>query len=67
MFTVNDMPRQIDASLVDLLEKAETATIGHVLYRGFVDRALTPLLPGRRVAGTAVTMPTPHFSITPPN
>jgi 4-hydroxy-4-methyl-2-oxoglutarate aldolase len=64
MFTVNDMPPQIDASLVDLLEKAETATIGHVLYRGFVDRALTPLLPGRRVAGTAVTLRLPHADST---
>ena len=40
MFVVNDMPKQIDRSLVELLEQAETATIGHVLYEGFVDRGI---------------------------
>ncbi|MBN9064339.1 MAG: 4-hydroxy-4-methyl-2-oxoglutarate aldolase [Rhizobiales bacterium 65-9] len=64
MFTVNDMPPQIDASLVDLLEQAETATIGHVLYEGFVDRRIAPLLPGRRIAGTAVTLRLPHADST---
>ena len=60
MFVVNDMPKQIDGSLVELLEQAETATIGHVLYEGFVDRGIAPLLPRRRVAGTAVTLRLPH-------
>lgn len=64
MFVVNDMPPQIDAGLVDLLEKAETATIGHFLYDGFVDRAVTPLLRGRRIAGTAVTLRLPHADST---
>lgn len=64
MFVVNDMPPQIDPGLVDLLEKAETATIGHFLYDGFVDRAVTPLLRGRRIAGTAVTLRLPHADST---
>ncbi|WNJ88864.1 RraA family protein [Bosea sp. 685] len=64
MFVVNDMPPQIDKELVDLLEKAETATIGHVLYPGFVDRAIAALLPRRRVAGTAVTLRLPHADST---
>jgi regulator of RNase E activity RraA len=64
MFVVHDMPPQIDPSLVELLEKAETATIGHVLYAGFVDRGIAPLLPGRRVAGTAVTLRLPHADST---
>ena len=64
MFVVNDMPAQIDASLVALLERAETATIGHVLYDGFVDRAIAPLIRGRRVAGTAVTLRLPHADST---
>lgn len=64
MFVVNDMPPQIDPGLVDLLEKAETATIGHFLYDGFVDRGVTPLLRGRRIAGTAVTLRLPHADST---
>ncbi len=64
MFVVNDMPKQIDGSLVELLEQAETATIGHVLYEGFVDRGIAALLPRRRVAGTAVTLRLPHADST---
>lgn len=64
MFVVNDMPKQIDGALVELLEQAETATIGHVLYEGFVDRSIAPLLPRRRVAGTAVTLRLPHADST---
>jgi regulator of RNase E activity RraA len=64
MFIVNDMPKQIDRSLVELLEQAETATIGHVLYEGFVDRGIAALLPRRRVAGTAVTLRLPHADST---
>ena len=64
MFIVNPMPKQIDPSLVELLERAETATIGHVLYTGFVDRGIAPLLRGKRVAGTAVTLRLPHADST---
>jgi len=64
MFVVNDMPKQIDGALVALLEQAETATIGHVLYEGFVDRGIAALLPRRRVAGTAVTLRLPHADST---
>ena len=64
MFVVNDMPKQIDHSLVELLEQAETATIGHVLYEGFIDRGIAALLPRRRVAGTAVTLRLPHADST---
>ncbi len=64
MFVVNDMPKQIDRALVELLEQAETATIGHVLYEGFVDRGIAALLPKRRVAGTAVTLRLPHADST---
>ncbi|MFD2236514.1 RraA family protein [Aureimonas populi] len=60
MFTVQPMPEQIDEDLVALLEKVEVATIGHVLHSGFVDPALRAVLPGRRVAGTAVTLRIPH-------
>jgi len=64
MFVVNDMPKQIDTTLIELLEQAETATIGHVLYQGFVDRGIAALLRRRRVAGTAVTLRLPHADST---
>ena len=64
MFIVNPMPQQIDASLVALLEKVETATIGHFLHSGFVDREIRAVLPNKRVAGTAVTLRIPHADST---
>ncbi len=64
MFTVNDMPAQVPSELVELLEKAEVATIGHFLYAGFVDQGIRPLLRGKRVAGTAVTLRLPHADST---
>jgi 4-hydroxy-4-methyl-2-oxoglutarate aldolase len=55
MFIVNQLPQQVDADLVALLERAEPATIGHFLDFGFVDPEVRALLPDKRVAGTAVT------------
>jgi len=60
MFVVNEMPAQIDAGVVELLERVEVATIGHVLHSGFVDPALRAVLPNKRVAGTAVTLRIPN-------
>lgn len=60
MFTVRPMPRPIPAELVALLEKVETATVGHVLHSGFVDRRIAAVLPNKRIAGTAVTIRIPH-------
>lgn len=60
MFDINPMPPQIPAELVALLEQVETATVGHVLHSGFVDRRISAVLPGKRVAGTAVTIRIPH-------
>ncbi|KAB0266420.1 RraA family protein [Microvirga brassicacearum] len=64
MFIVNDMPAQISSELVALLEKVETATVGHFLHSGFVDRELRAVLPEKRVAGTAVTIRLPHADST---
>ncbi|MSO77226.1 MAG: RraA family protein [Alphaproteobacteria bacterium] len=55
MFVVNPLPKQVDADLIALLEKAEPATIGHFLEFGFVDPEVRAHLPDKRVAGTAVT------------
>lgn len=60
MFNIHPMPKQITPDLVELLEKVETATVGHFLHSGFVDRYIRAVLPGKRVAGTAVTIRIPH-------
>jgi len=58
-YIVEAMPAPLSAEVVALLEKAETATIGHWRHWGFVDRGVRALLRGRRVAGTAVTVQIP--------
>ncbi|WP_024279798.1 RraA family protein [Xanthobacter sp. 126] len=64
MFIVNPMPEQIAPDLAAELEKCEVATIGHVLHSGFVDPDIRAVLPGKRVAGTAVTLRIPHADST---
>lgn len=56
MFVINPLPPQIDPTLIELLAKAEPATIGHFLEFGFMDPGIRALLPDRRIAGTAVTV-----------
>ncbi|MBB4103353.1 RraA family protein [Allorhizobium borbori] len=56
MYTINAMPEQVPAEDLDLLSGVETATVGHWRLMGFMNRAIQPLLPGRRVVGTAVTL-----------
>lgn len=53
---INDYPQQIAADLIERLGLCETGTIGHFEHEGFLDRRLRPLLPGVRVAGTAITL-----------
>ncbi len=49
MYTINDMPSQIGPGLVERLERVETATVGHFVYDGFIDRSISALLPDRRI------------------
>ncbi len=56
MYVIKDMPEQIPQKDLDLLSGVETATVGHWRLMGFMDRQIQPLLPGRRVVGTAVTL-----------
>jgi len=56
MFLLNELPPQIDAALISLLEQAEPATIGHFLDFGFVDPAIRAQWQVPRIAGTAVTV-----------
>jgi len=59
MFILKEMPRQISPELVQMLERVETATVGHVQHSGFVNPAIRAVIPERRVAGTAVTLRIP--------
>ncbi|KSV64722.1 RraA family protein [Ensifer sp. ENS07] len=56
MYVIEKMPEQIAQADLDLLSGVETATVGHWRLMGFMDRAIQPLLPGKRVVGTAVTL-----------
>ena len=57
MFTLNELPPQLDPALLDKLREAEPATIGHFRHIGFMSPEIRALLPGYvRIAGTAVTV-----------
>lgn len=56
MYNLNTLPEQIPEAHLALLRQVETATVGHVLHKGFVDREIRAVLPEYRVAGTAVTV-----------
>jgi len=58
-YKINPMPEQIPAEHLDLLSQCETATLGHWRLFGFMDNAIKPILPERRVVGTAVTIAIP--------
>lgn len=60
MITIHPMPRQIEARILQKLARVETATVGHFRDVGFVDRGIQSVLPGKRIAGTAVTVALPH-------
>ena len=49
MFVVNDLPPPVDPALLDLLVRAEPATIGHFLHTGFMDPGIRGLLPDKRM------------------
>lgn len=58
-YRIGSMPAPIAPALVDKLIKVETATVGHWRHWGFMHRSIAPLLRGRRVVGTAVTLAIP--------
>lgn len=58
-FVLRDLPEQVAPQIIEKLSRSETATIGHRRQQGFADRALRCIMPGRRVAGTAVTLALP--------
>ncbi len=56
---INPMPPSLPTALVEKLSRCETATIGHTRQWGFLDRAIQGVIPGKRAAGTAVTVQIP--------
>ncbi|MCJ8139048.1 RraA family protein [Falsirhodobacter halotolerans] len=58
-YKINPMPEQIPQADLDLLAQCETATMGHWRQFGFLSRQIQPLIPRRRVVGTAVTIAIP--------
>ncbi|WP_366655934.1 RraA family protein [Fodinicurvata sp. EGI_FJ10296] len=64
MFKINPMPEAVTTARLEKLRQVETATVGHFLHSGFMDPELRAVLPGRRVAGTAVTLRLPHADST---
>jgi regulator of RNase E activity RraA len=58
-YKINPMPAQITKEDLALLAQVETATLGHWRHFGFLNRQIQPLIAGRRVVGTAVTIAIP--------
>jgi len=63
-FDLNPFPPQLDARLVARLAKVEPATIGHYKHDGFLDPDIRAVVPGKRIAGTAVTVAIPGADST---
>jgi len=64
VFTLRDLPPQLDAALVQKLVRAEPATIGHFRNSGFMDPAIRAMQPDVRIAGPAVTVRAPGMDGT---
>jgi len=58
-YRIDSMPLQLPAEALAQLCKVEAATIGHYLHDRFMAPELKPLIEGRRIAGTAVTLSIP--------
>ena len=58
-FVIRDLPKQLDGGLLSKLSRMETATAGHIRQQGFCDRRIQSIIPGKRIAGTAVTLALP--------
>jgi regulator of RNase E activity RraA len=58
-YVMRDMPAAVPEGLLTKAREVETATIGHRRHMGFVERTIRAMLPGRRIAGTAVTLALP--------
>ncbi len=59
MYLLKSLPESLPADRLELLARAEPATIGHFLHTGFMDMGVRAMFSDRRVAGTAVTVRCP--------
>jgi regulator of RNase E activity RraA len=57
-YDVRDKPPRIPEEALARLRQVETATVGHFRLGGFMAPRLRSMLPGSRIAGTAVTVRT---------
>lgn len=64
MFTIQPMPAPLAPDLLARLSRIEAATFGHILHHGFVDRAVAAVVPGKRIAGRAITVRIPGADST---
>jgi regulator of RNase E activity RraA len=64
VFTIKQLPSQLDEKLISKLVKAEPATIGHFRNWGFMDPAIRAMQPDVRIAGPAVTVRAPGMDGT---
>ncbi len=58
-YKVGPMPVQLAPAVLAKLAQVETATVGHTRHWGFMDRRIQPLLPEKRIAGTAIPLAIP--------
>lgn len=56
MIRINPMPPSIAPGALEKLAQIDPVTVGHFREWGFIDPAIRPVLRGRRVVGTAVTV-----------
>jgi 4-hydroxy-4-methyl-2-oxoglutarate aldolase len=61
MIKINPSSAQIDADSIRALASIDTNEIGHKRFWGVMSPTLRPVIPGRRAAGTAVTLAIPAF------
>jgi regulator of RNase E activity RraA len=58
-YRIEKMPPQLPVDALAQLCKVEAATVGHYLHDRFMAPELKPVIEGRRIAGTAVTLSIP--------
>ena len=56
MIRINPMPAAIEPPLLEKLTQIDPVTIGHFREWGFLDPAIRPVISGRRIVGTAITV-----------
>lgn len=63
-YKINRMPAPLPQEQLDRLARLETATIGHFYHYGFVSPEIKPVLQGKVVAATVVTLAIPGLDST---